>query len=164
MSIFSGSYRLHFKCCVLENWTFIMAPIDGKYMTFSLMTMIIFALYLTIYDTFSNQIKCQKFDLENEGKGQRWDNLDLRRSTGNVRIYIGVFPEFLLPAKHTFTQKVTHTYNAYTYLHGEWWWCWLQTKYAKQICLQMLMCPLLAMSSKDRYRLHRLVAETMSRS
>ena len=29
-----------------------------------------FALSLTVYEIFANQIESQKFDLENEGKGQ----------------------------------------------------------------------------------------------
>ena len=48
-----------------------MAPFDGKYMTSYLMTIAMFALSHTVNDIFANQIKCQKFDVENEGWDQR---------------------------------------------------------------------------------------------
>ena len=44
-----------------------MASFDGKYMTYNLMTVLMSALSLTIYEIFGNQIKCQ-FHLENEGQ------------------------------------------------------------------------------------------------
>ena len=34
-----------------------------------LMTIVMFALALTIYEIFASQIKFQKFDFENEGQG-----------------------------------------------------------------------------------------------
>ena len=65
--------------------------IPWQCMTVCLMAVIMFAPSLTIYDTFANQIKCQKFDLENKGQGtgERY----LCRSTGTVPIQTD---EFLL--------------------------------------------------------------------
>ena len=39
---------------------------DGKYMTFCLMIIVMFALSLTIYEIFAKQEKCQPWE---EGKG-----------------------------------------------------------------------------------------------
>ena len=50
-----------------------MAPFDGKYMTIYLMAIVMFALSLTNYKMFANQIKCQNFDFENEDQGQGWE-------------------------------------------------------------------------------------------
>ena len=47
-----------------------MAPFDGKYMTSNLMAIVIFALSLTIYEIFENQIKRKKFNLDNEEQGR----------------------------------------------------------------------------------------------
>ena len=44
-------------------------PIERQYMTsylIILMTIVIYTLSLTIYETFVNQIKCYTFDLEND--------------------------------------------------------------------------------------------------
>ena len=68
-----------------------MATFDGKFMTFYLMAIVKFALSLTIYEKFAIEIKCKKFVLENGGKSQGGEKLDLRRSTGNVRYYIDEF-------------------------------------------------------------------------
>ena len=38
-----------------------MATFDGKYLTFYLMAVAKFALFLTIYQIIANQGKCQKF-------------------------------------------------------------------------------------------------------
>ena len=53
-------------------------------MTSYVMTIVIFALFLTICAIF-------KFDLENEGHNQGGENWDLRHSTGKVRFDIGDF-------------------------------------------------------------------------
>ena len=39
------------------------------------MAVVMFALSITIYDIFANQIKRQKFDLENDGQGQGGENI-----------------------------------------------------------------------------------------
>ena len=41
-----------------------------KYITSYLIAITMFALFVIIYEIFANQIKCQKFDLENEDKGE----------------------------------------------------------------------------------------------
>ena len=43
-----------------------------------LVTTVMFVGSVTIYDIYANQIKCQKFDLENEGHGQGGEKGDLR--------------------------------------------------------------------------------------
>ena len=68
-----------------------MAPFDGKYMTSYLMATVTFALSHTIYEIFTKQMKCQKFYLENEGRGG--EKRDLRHSTGNVRFCIDKDPK-----------------------------------------------------------------------
>ena len=45
-----------------------MALFDGKYMNSYLTAIVMFALSLTIYEIFANEIKFQKCDLENEGQ------------------------------------------------------------------------------------------------
>ena len=63
-------------------------------MTLYLMAIVLFALSLspfTSYLQIANQIKCQKFDLENEGQDQEEEKLDLHHLTGNVRFYISAF-------------------------------------------------------------------------
>ena len=83
-----------------------MAPFDGKYVTYSLMTIVRFALSLTIYEIFARQNT--EFHLEHEG--QALGKLDLRRSIRNVRSDISDFFFRILAARqHTFTQKDTHT-------------------------------------------------------
>ena len=47
-----------------------MVPFDEKYTTSYLMAIIIFALALTVYEIFAKQIKCKKFDLENDSQSQ----------------------------------------------------------------------------------------------
>ena len=42
--------------------------LQWQYMTSYLMAIVMFVLSVTIYEIFSRQIKCQKFDLENEGR------------------------------------------------------------------------------------------------
>ena len=39
---------------------------DGRYMTSYLMAIVMFAISFIIYEIFTNQIKCQKFELENK--------------------------------------------------------------------------------------------------
>ena len=46
---------------------------------------------ISIYETFTNQIKCQNFELENKCQGQGGEKRDLRHSTRNVRFHIGDF-------------------------------------------------------------------------
>ena len=47
-----------------------MASFDGRYMTSYSIAIVIFALSFTIYEIFANQIKCEKFDLDNESQAQ----------------------------------------------------------------------------------------------
>ena len=46
------------------------------------MTIILFAL--AVYELFTNQIKCKKFDLENEDQGQGGEKRNLHHATRNV--------------------------------------------------------------------------------
>ena len=48
--------------------------IQWQYMTSYLTAMVMCALSATIYEIFAKQINCQKFDLKNEGEGQRVEN------------------------------------------------------------------------------------------
>ena len=48
------------------------------------------SLSLTVCEIFAKIIKCQKFDLENEGQCQEVER-DLRHSTGNIQIHIRYF-------------------------------------------------------------------------
>ena len=66
------------------------------------------AISVTIYEIFANQMKCKKFDLENECQGQRGEKLDLRHSIENVRL-VFFFIEFLLPSNIRLCKEVTHT-------------------------------------------------------
>ena len=59
-----------------------MLPCNGIYMTSYLLTIVTFAVSVAIYALFANQIKFQKFDLENEGHGQAEEKLDLHNSSG----------------------------------------------------------------------------------
>ena len=89
--------------------TFTMASFKGKYITSYLMTMVMFALSLTIYEIFENQIKCKMFYLKNEGQGQVGKR-DLRHSTGNVRIFIGNFLQnYSFPEKYAYAKGNAHT-------------------------------------------------------
>ena len=63
-----------------------MTPFDGKFLTSYLMSLVMFALSLTIYEIFANQIKCQNLDLESEGQGG-----EKHHSTKNVRLHIDDF-------------------------------------------------------------------------
>ena len=63
----SFSIYHHFKFCDLDNvgqgydvqhWK--RGPFDSKYMTSYLMSIIMFALSLTIYEILANQINCKK--------------------------------------------------------------------------------------------------------
>ena len=47
-----------------------MAPFDGKYMTSYLTEIVMFAISLTVCETFAKQEKSQNSDLEDEGQGQ----------------------------------------------------------------------------------------------
>ena len=93
---------------------------DGKNMTSYISAIVLFALSLTYYYIFANDIKCQKFDLENEGYGQGVKKLDWQHSTGNDLCYIQlVVSEFYLLGNnnlrkhdiytHTHTHTNTHT-------------------------------------------------------
>ena len=50
-----------------------------------------FAVCVTIYATFANQINCQNFDAENEIQCQKGANGTSTVSIGNIRFYIGDF-------------------------------------------------------------------------
>ena len=59
------------------------------------MALVMGSLSVAIYEIFTDQTKCQKFNLAHEGQGQKGEKLDFRHSTGNVRFYIDdFFPEF----------------------------------------------------------------------
>ena len=60
-------------------------------MTSYLMAIVMFALSITIYEIFGNEMKYVYFDFENESKDQRRENRDLHHSTGNVQFFIGDF-------------------------------------------------------------------------
>ena len=47
-----------------------MATFDVKGMTSYMMTIVMVAMSLTIYEIFASQIKCQKLDLADEGQDQ----------------------------------------------------------------------------------------------
>ena len=49
-------------------------PFNGKYMSFYLITIVKFALSLTIDEIFSIQITCHDLDMENYGQGQGGEN------------------------------------------------------------------------------------------
>ena len=51
-------------------------------------------LSVTIYETFANKIKYQKYDLENEGRYIKRRKMRLCQTTVNARVYIGEFIEF----------------------------------------------------------------------
>ena len=64
--------------------------------------MVMFALSLSIYEIFANQIKRHKFDLENEDQDQGGEKRDLRNLAGNVRFHIGDFFRTIATRQHTF--------------------------------------------------------------
>ena len=66
-----------------------------------------FALSLTVCETLAEQEKCQKFEHENGDQGQRVAELDLRHSTGNVRIHIGEFFGILGILEHRLSKSNT---------------------------------------------------------
>ena len=78
-----------------------MVPFDGQYMSSYLMALVMLALFFTIYEIFPNEIKCRKFDLENEG--QRVVKLDLRHSIANVRFCVGILFRIVAIQQHTIT-------------------------------------------------------------
>ena len=55
-----------------RSWitTTVLMPFNGKYMTSYLMSMVMFALSVAMYNIFPNQLDCQNVNLENEGQGQ----------------------------------------------------------------------------------------------
>ena len=67
-----------------------MALFNRKYMTFYLLAIV---MSFTVYEIFANQIKCQKFDLENEDQGQGEEKPGLRHSAGDVLFYV-ILSEF----------------------------------------------------------------------
>ena len=48
-----------------------MVPFSAKYMTSNSWLFVIFALSLTAYEIFANQLKFQKFEFENEGQEEK---------------------------------------------------------------------------------------------
>ena len=99
--------------------TFALTPFDGKYTTFYSMTTASFALSLTIYEIFSNQIKFHKFYLENKGQDHGGEKQDLRRSTRNDRFYIiDFFFRILATLEHTLCKLVTYTHT-HTYTQSD---------------------------------------------
>ena len=73
------------------------------------MAIVTFVLSLTIYEIFTTQIKCQKFDIEVEAHDQRAENEIWHHSTGNVRC--DFFSEFYLPRNIRLPNQVTYTYT-----------------------------------------------------
>ena len=55
------------------------------------------------------QIKCQKFDLENEGLDLGREKLDFHHSTGYIRFTIVAFQNFNYLATHIYTKGYIHT-------------------------------------------------------
>ena len=77
-----------------SNNCLISRPIESANMTFYLMTIIMFAIYLslTIYEIFANQIKCQQFDLENKSRSKsKRRKRNLRHSIAPYLILYGSF-------------------------------------------------------------------------
>ena len=104
--------------CRSRTWctTLAIVPFDGKYLTYNLMPIVMFALSLTISEIFAFQIKCQNFDLEIEGQGAA--NWDLWHSIGNVWFHRWIFQNFSYleiyvysnwSHTHTHTPTQTHT-------------------------------------------------------
>ena len=81
-----------------------------------LSAIVLFALYVPIYEIFTNQIKCQKFDLENEGRGHGGESLDLCSSTRDIRVYVGVFFYRILAIRQHVYANVT---DIHTQTHSE---------------------------------------------
>ena len=46
------------------------------------------SISLTIYEIFTKQLKCEAFDLENEGQGQGREKRNLHHSIVNVQFHI----------------------------------------------------------------------------
>ena len=72
-----------------DKTIFVVAPFDGKYPTSYLRAIVMFGLFLPVYQIFINQEKCQNFDLENEVV--EVEKQDLRHSTRHVRFHISDF-------------------------------------------------------------------------
>ena len=60
--------------------TFVMASLDGKYMTSYSITIVMFSLSPIVYASRAKQQ--QKFDFENEGQGQGLEKRELRDCVG----------------------------------------------------------------------------------
>ena len=88
--IYDGAIRWRIVISLKVIWRFFAIALT-IYMTSYLMTMVMFTLYLTFYETFANQIKRQKFDLENEIQGQGGEKRDMCHSTDSVWFQSGEF-------------------------------------------------------------------------
>ena len=89
-------------------------------MTSYLMTPVTIALSFTIYEIITNQIKCQKFDLENEGRGQVVEKRDLCRSTEYVRILIdGLFQNVSYLGTYIYAKWLHKHTHIHTHIHRE---------------------------------------------
>ena len=108
-----------------------MGLFDGQYLTSYLMEILMFSLFLTIYELFTNQIKCKEFDLENEGQSQGEEKVDTHHSTGNVRFHIGDYFNILATRQHVLRKKDT--------THSE-----------KQICLETMQIIYVCLLDIDR--------------
>ena len=99
-----------------------MSPFDDTCITSYVMAIVLVPLAFTVYEIFSKKIKCQKFDLENEGQGQGGKKLELRIGLEMFdSIYVIVF-RILATRQHTFMQKDTHIYthaHIDTHVHNE---------------------------------------------
>ena len=83
-------------------------PIESANVTLFKGKTAMFAFFLCTHEKFANQIKCQKFDIEDEGQGHGAEKRDLRHSTGNVRFSIGVFHNFIYQATYVYGNGSTY--------------------------------------------------------
>ena len=100
--------------------TFAMAPYHGQYIIFYLTAIVMFALSVNIFEIFATQIKCQKVLPWKWRSRSRKRKLDLRHSTGIIRLYISdmwFFFRILATWQRTFTQKGAHTHTHFAHAH-----------------------------------------------
>ena len=71
-----------------------MAPFDGKYATFYLMAIAMFAPFLIVCEILAKQEKCRNFDLDPKSQDKEAKERYLRQSTVHVVIHIVDFSAF----------------------------------------------------------------------
>ena len=78
-----------------------------------LMTISMSVRSFTIYEIIANQVKYQKFVLENAGQGHEEEQRHMRRSIGNLRYFaVDCFLRILASLQNTLTTKCNiHTYT-----------------------------------------------------